>query len=59
MYQNLQYEVEIILSPSISPVYVAAQNLLMPVTNMTTTQLYDTASYYGYHLIKFISQYFE
>lgn len=59
MFQNLQYKVEIILNPSVAPVYMATQNILIPLANITTTQLYYTTSYYGYHLIKFISQYFE
>ncbi len=63
MFQNLQYKVEIILNPSVAPVYMATQNILIPLANITTMHLYDNlydnASYYGYHLIKFISQYFE
>jgi len=75
MLQHLQYEVEIILSPTISPVYMAAQNLIIPVANMTTTYLYNadytsiynivsnnaynTITSYGYNIIRFISQYFE
>ena len=75
MLQNLQYEVEMILSPTIAPVYMAAQNLIIPVANMTTTYLYNadytsiynivynnaynTITSYGYNIIRFISQYFE
>jgi hypothetical protein len=67
MLQNLHYEVEIILSPTISPVYMAAQNVIIPIANMTTTYLYNadyntisnTITNYGYNFIRFISQYFE
>ena len=67
MLQNLHYEVEIILSPTIAPVYMAAQNLIIPVANMTTTYLYNadytsiynTITNYGYNIIRFISQYFD
>ena len=67
MLQNLHYEVGIILSPTISPVYMAAQNLIIPVANMTTTYLYNadyntvynTITNYGYNIIRFIGQYFE
>ena len=67
MLQNLHYEVEIILSPSIAPVYMAAQNVIIPVANMTTTYLYNadytsiynTITNYGYNIIRFISQYFD
>lgn len=71
MLQNLHYEVEIILSPTISPVYMAAQNIIIPVANMTTTYLYNadyntvcnnaynTITNYGYNIIRFIGQYFE
>jgi hypothetical protein len=67
MLQNLHYEVEIILSPTIAPVYMAAQNLIIPVANMTTTYLYNadyntvynTITNYGYNIIRFIGQYFE
>ena len=67
MLQNLHYEVEIILSPTIAPVYMAAQNVIIPVANMTTTYLYNadytsiynTITNYGYNIIRFISQYFD
>lgn len=59
MFHNLQHEVEIILNPSVAPVYMATQNILIPVSNITTTQLYDTITYYGYLFIRFIGQYFE
>ena len=67
MLQNLHYEVEIILSPTIAPVYMAAQNIIIPVANMTTTYLYNadyntaynTITNYGYNIIRFISQYFD
>ena len=67
MLQNLHYEVEIILSPTIAPVYMAAQNIIIPVANMTTTYLYNadytniynTMTNYGYHIIRFIGQYID
>jgi hypothetical protein len=63
MFQNLQYKVEIILNPSVAPVYMATQNILIPIANITTTQLYniayDTVTNYGYIFIRFIGQYFE
>jgi hypothetical protein len=75
MLQNLHYEVEIILSPTIAPVYMAAQNVIIPVANMTTIYLYNTdytsiyntvynnayntITNYGYNIIRFISQYLE
>ena len=63
MLQNLHYEVEILLSPTIAPVYMAAQNVILPLTNMTTTYLcnadYNTITNYGYNFIRFISQYFD
>jgi hypothetical protein len=63
MFQNLQYKVEIILNPSVAPVYMETQNILIPMANITTTQLYnaayDTITNYGYIFIRFIGRYFE